>query len=228
MASGRRVLNLFSYAGGFSLFAARGGASHVTSVDVAAGAHATAQASFREAGVDPAAHAFVTAEVRAFLDGARARNDRWDLIVSDPPSFAPSERAVPRALTAYRELDRACIDVLAPGALFCAASCSSRRRCRDVPEHAGRCGPRAPGPARTRLARSRARPSQPAGVPGGEILEVRGPWIAPQPASSVASSVTLTTESRGPLAMIPRGSNTCRSCGATLDSELSTSCALRR
>jgi 23S rRNA (cytosine1962-C5)-methyltransferase len=125
IARGRRVLNLYSYAGGFSLHAALGGARHVTSVDVAAAAHATAQASFRAAGVDPSKHTFVTADVRAFLDGAKGRRESWDLIVSDPPSFAPSERAVPRALASYRALHRACADVLAPSGLFCASSCSS-------------------------------------------------------------------------------------------------------
>jgi 23S rRNA (cytosine1962-C5)-methyltransferase len=125
LARGRRVLNLFSYAGGFSLHAALGGATHVTSVDVAAAAHATAQASFRLAGVDPSAHGFVTADVRAFLESARRHGDGWDLIVSDPPSFAPSEKALPRALSAYRTLHGACASVLAPGGIFCAASCSS-------------------------------------------------------------------------------------------------------
>ncbi len=125
LARGRRVLNLFSYAGGFSLHAALGGATRVTSVDVAAGAHATAQASFRSAGVDPGAHAFVTADVRAFLDGAREGRQQWDLVVCDPPSFAPSEKALPRALSAYRTLHSACAAVLAPGGILCAASCSS-------------------------------------------------------------------------------------------------------
>ena len=125
LAAGRRVLNLFSYAGGFSLFAARGGAKHVTSVDVAAGAHATAQQSFRASGVDPAQHAFATADVYAFLEQAKKRRETWDLVVSDPPSFAPSEKAVPRALAAYRALHRACADVLARRGIFCAASCSS-------------------------------------------------------------------------------------------------------
>jgi 23S rRNA (cytosine1962-C5)-methyltransferase len=125
LAPGARVLNLFSYAGGFSLFAAAGGARHVTSVDVAAGAHATAQASFRASGVDPGAHAFATADVFAFLEGARSKGQRWDLVISDPPSFAPNEKSLPRAMTAYRSLHRACAAVLAPGGLFCAASCSS-------------------------------------------------------------------------------------------------------
>ena len=144
LARGRRVLNLFSYAGGFSLHAALGGATHVTSVDIAAGAHATAQASFQAAGVDPRAHAFVTADVQVFLDGARSRlqggagdlrsgqrpadtpkGHQWDLIISDPPSYAPSEKTLPRALTAYRTLHAACAAVLAPGGIFCASSCSS-------------------------------------------------------------------------------------------------------
>ncbi|HEY8091744.1 MAG TPA: class I SAM-dependent rRNA methyltransferase, partial [Polyangiaceae bacterium] len=125
MARGKRVLNLFSYAGGFSLFAAAGGAGRVTSVDVAAGAHATAQASFRAAGVDPARHSFVTADVGAFLERARKKGETWDLVVSDPPSYAPSEKAVPRALSAYRTLHAACAAVLSPGGTLCAASCSS-------------------------------------------------------------------------------------------------------
>ncbi|MDP9152599.1 MAG: class I SAM-dependent rRNA methyltransferase [Myxococcota bacterium] len=125
LARGRRVLNLFSYAGGFSLHAALGGAAHVTSVDIAAAAHATAQASFRLANLDPSVHRFVAADVSGFLDGARRRGDRWDLIVSDPPSFAPSEKALGRALSAYRALHRGCAEVLAPEGVLCASSCSS-------------------------------------------------------------------------------------------------------
>ncbi len=131
LARGRRVLNLFSYAGGFSLHAVLGGANRVTSVDVAAAAHATAQASFRAAGADPTAHAFVTADVHSYLEGARRRGELWDLIVSDPPSFAANERGVSRALTAYRALHRACAEVLAPEGILCAASCSSHVNATD-------------------------------------------------------------------------------------------------
>ena len=125
LAKGKRVLNLFSYAGGFSLHAALGGATSCTSVDVAAGAHVTAQRSFREAGVSLDAHSFVTADVWRFLERAQARGETWDLVVSDPPNMAPSEATRGRALTAYKQLHGLCAAVVAKGGLFCAASCSS-------------------------------------------------------------------------------------------------------
>jgi 23S rRNA (cytosine1962-C5)-methyltransferase len=127
----RRVLNLFSYAGGFSIAAALGGASHVTSVDSASGAHASAQRTFRANGVDPGAHTFVAADVFALLDQAKLRGDRYDLVISDPPSFAPSERAKARAVSAYRRLHAAAAAVLAEGGVLCAASCSSHISVED-------------------------------------------------------------------------------------------------
>jgi 23S rRNA (cytosine1962-C5)-methyltransferase len=131
VAAGKRVVNLFSYAGGFSVAAALGGAAHVTSVDVASAAHATAQRTFRANDLDPTAHAFVSADVFAFLDKARARGEAFDVVISDPPSFAPSERARPRAITAYRKLHAAAASVLAPGGVLCAASCSSHVTMED-------------------------------------------------------------------------------------------------
>jgi 23S rRNA (cytosine1962-C5)-methyltransferase len=125
-----RVLNLFSYAGGFSLRAALAGGT-VTSVDVAMAAHATAQESFRLAGVDPRKHTFATADCFAWLETAAKRGDRWDVVISDPPSFAPSEKAKPKGIAAYRSLHRACAGVLAEGATFVAASCSSHVTAED-------------------------------------------------------------------------------------------------
>jgi len=125
LARDRRVLNLFSYAGGFSLASALGGAKSVTSVDVAASAHATAQASFRHANVELDAHRFVTADCFRFLEQARSRGEKWDLVISDPPNMAPNEAALPRALAAYRKLHALCVSVLEDAGLFFAASCSS-------------------------------------------------------------------------------------------------------
>ncbi|MBK8216180.1 MAG: class I SAM-dependent rRNA methyltransferase [Myxococcales bacterium] len=118
------VLNLFSYAGGFSLHAALAGAK-TTSVDVAPLAHKTAQASFRAAGLSLSGHAFVTSDVYAFLADAKKKGRTFDVVICDPPSFAPNERSVPRALQAYRSLHAAAAAVLADGGTLLAASCSS-------------------------------------------------------------------------------------------------------
>lgn len=125
LSRGRRVLNLFSYAGGFSCAAALGGATHVTSVDIAQGAHAAAQKSFDLNGLRAADHAFVTADAFAWLEQAARRGQAFDLVISDPPSFAPNEKSAGRALGAYRKLHQACAAVTAPGGILCAASCSS-------------------------------------------------------------------------------------------------------
>jgi len=119
-----RVLNLFSYAGGFSIRAALAGAT-VTSLDIAAQAHASAQESFKLAGIAPSKHEFITADAFAWLADAKRRGRTWDVVISDPPSFAPNERAKPKAIAAYRTLHRACADVLAPHGHLVAASCSS-------------------------------------------------------------------------------------------------------
>jgi 23S rRNA (cytosine1962-C5)-methyltransferase len=128
LAEGRRVLNLFGYTGGFSLYAALGGAAETTTVDVAAPAIAAARRNF-ERNALPLDRAHLLAEdAFAFLERAAEGGARWDLVISDPPSFAPNERAVPAALSAYTRLHRLCAAVTAPGGLLCAASCSSHVR----------------------------------------------------------------------------------------------------
>jgi 23S rRNA (cytosine1962-C5)-methyltransferase len=64
----------------------------------------------------------------AFLEDAARAGARWDLVICDPPSFAPNQRALPAALRAYRRLHRLAAAVAAPGGLLCAASCSSHVR----------------------------------------------------------------------------------------------------
>lgn len=125
LARGARVLNLYGYTGGFSVNAALGGATHVTTVDVAKGAIAIAEETFRENGLDASAHAAIAADVPTFLADAAARDARWDLVVADPPSFAPSARALEAARASYVTLHAACLDRLDVGGLYLAGSCSS-------------------------------------------------------------------------------------------------------
>jgi 23S rRNA (cytosine1962-C5)-methyltransferase len=125
LAPGRRVLNLFGYTGGFSIYAAAGGARETTTVDVAAPAIAAARRNFERNRLPAAAARFAAEDAFAFLTRAAAAGERFDLVISDPPSFAPSRRALETGLHAYQRLHRLCAAVTAPGGLFCAASCSS-------------------------------------------------------------------------------------------------------
>ena len=125
-SQGRSVLNLFGYTGGFSVYAAAGGARETTTVDLAAGAIASARRNFEHNALLLAASThLVTSDVFAFLSSAKSRGQAWELVISDPPSFAPSLRALPEALRAYRRLHRLCASVTVPGGVLCAASCSS-------------------------------------------------------------------------------------------------------
>ncbi|MDB4980806.1 MAG: hypothetical protein JWM82_1558 [Myxococcales bacterium] len=128
LASDQRVLNLFGYTGGFSIYAAAGGARETTTVDVAAPAIAAARRNFERNGLPLAAAHLHAEDAFDFLERAAKAGTRWDLVISDPPSFAPNERALPTALRAYTRLHRLCAAVTAPGGTFCAASCSSHVR----------------------------------------------------------------------------------------------------
>lgn len=119
------MLNLYGYTGGFSIAAGLGGARSVETVDVAEAALALAEAGWSANGLPVGAHTRSTEDVPRFLEQAREASRQYDLIVGDPPSFAPNEAAVPNAMRSYRALHRACLRLLRPGGLYLAASCSS-------------------------------------------------------------------------------------------------------
>lgn len=124
-AAGATMLNAFAYTGGFSIHALLGGAARVTSVDLAAPAMRGLARNLELSGLDASAHESAVTDAFAFFARAREQGRRWDLVVVDPPSFAPSERARPAALAAYRKLAAAALAVTAPGGRFALASCSS-------------------------------------------------------------------------------------------------------
>jgi 23S rRNA (cytosine1962-C5)-methyltransferase len=126
LSAGRRVLNLYGYTGAFSVYAARGGAAHVTTVDIAEGAVAAASENFRLNGFDPDAYDFVVSDVAEYLRAAAARGERFDLVISDPPSFARSRAHRERALKAYARLHAAALAVTEPSGLYAASSCTTQ------------------------------------------------------------------------------------------------------
>ncbi len=132
MASAARVLNLFSYTGGFSVHAALGGARQVTSVDIAEPATAAAIRNFARNELADGNHRFLSEDAFAFLEGANRRGDRYDLVIVDPPSFAPNERSKARGLRSYRRLNRLALAVVQPGGTLISASCSSHVTTADL------------------------------------------------------------------------------------------------
>jgi 23S rRNA (cytosine1962-C5)-methyltransferase len=127
LARGRpEALNLFSYTGGFSVAAALGGSTHVVSNDLDADALALARQTFKANGLDPADHAFAQGDAFDLLATYKRQGRRFDLVVCDPPAFAKSQKAVEGALAGYAALNRAALQVLAPGGLLVTASCSAR------------------------------------------------------------------------------------------------------
>ncbi len=171
LAAGQRVLNVFSYTGGFSVHAALGGATRVTSVDIAAPAIAQAADNFRRSGLDPAVHEFVADDAFAFFTAATAARRTWDVVITDPPSFAPSEATRGRGLAAYRRIASAALDTVAPGGLLGFASCSSHITESDLLEVLAQAGAAAGRPLRLRaiLGAASDHPTLPA-FPEGRYL----------------------------------------------------------
>lgn len=125
LAADLRVLNLYGYTGGFSVAAALGGARHVDTVDIAPEAIATAIRSLQAVGYPAAQQRNLAEDVPEALRRLAAEGRRYDLIVSDPPNFAPNRAAVRNAMGSYGNLHGACLGLLEPGGFYLAASCSS-------------------------------------------------------------------------------------------------------
>jgi len=124
----RDVLNLFGYTGGFSVAAGLGGARRVVTVDRSAEALELAERNWAKNGLPPDRHSVHAELVRDYTQTAKRDRERYGLVISDPPSFAPSERKVRKALDAYRALHSSALGLLEPGGLYLAASCSSHVR----------------------------------------------------------------------------------------------------
>lgn len=136
VAAGRRVLNLFGYTGGFSVYAGLGGARHVITVDQARPALEAATFHWQLNDLPPAGHETVAADVFHFLETSARQGRSWDLVIADPPSFAVSKEAVGPALAAYQRLVGAAAAVTEPDGFLAAASCSSHI---DLPEFITAC-----------------------------------------------------------------------------------------
>ena len=120
----KSVLNLFSYTAGFSVFAARGGARDVTSVDIAKAATLAAGRNF-EVNELKTKHQAIAQDAFLFIDERIKEKAKWDLVITDPPSFAPNQKAVESAVEAYVKVFSQSLKLVNNNGLFAASSCSS-------------------------------------------------------------------------------------------------------
>jgi 23S rRNA (cytosine1962-C5)-methyltransferase len=172
LSAGRRVLDAFAYSGGFSVYAAAGGAKSVTSLDVSQPALDSALANFALNGANVGAikHTIMVDDAFAGLERLHANGQTFDMVIVDPPSFAKSAGEVERALAAYARLTRLALNVLEAGGVFVMASCSSRVSPDDFFStviHASRDA----GRRLTEIKRASHALDHPIGFPEGEYLK---------------------------------------------------------
>ncbi|HJT18481.1 MAG TPA: class I SAM-dependent rRNA methyltransferase, partial [Thermoanaerobaculia bacterium] len=121
LASGKRVLNLFSYTGAFGVYAAAGGATQIENVD---GSEVAIQQAKRNHDLNGSAAKFVVADAFAHVRHLASANERYGLIVCDPPAFAKRRVEVERAARGYKDINLYSMRLLEPGGMMMTFSCS--------------------------------------------------------------------------------------------------------
>jgi len=127
LSQGKTVLDVFSYAGGFSVHALVGGATEVTSLDISKQALAVAQKNvhLNEARIT-GKHNIYAVDAFEGLNHLKNTKRTYDLVIIDPPSFAKSEKEIPQALNSYSRLAKLGAALVKQGGMLLLASCSSR------------------------------------------------------------------------------------------------------
>jgi len=124
LAGDKDVLNCFCYTGGFSLYALRGGAKSVLSIDASAEALRIAAENVTRNGLDGSRVEWLEADVFQALRTLRDQNRKFDLIILDPPKFAPTAAFAEKAARGYKDINLLGFKLLRPGGLLCTYSCS--------------------------------------------------------------------------------------------------------
>ena len=174
LASGKAVLNLFAYTGGFSVYAARGGARSVLSVDTSGPAVEVAVRNWARnrgfSGVAAATHEVLAEDAFDVLARLGKSGRRFGLVIVDPPAFAQEKSQVAQALSAYERLTQLSLGVLEPGGTLVQASCSSRVDAETFFARVHRAAARAGRPLRE-IERSGHALDHPIAFPEGAYLK---------------------------------------------------------
>ncbi|NQY04755.1 MAG: class I SAM-dependent methyltransferase [Flavobacteriaceae bacterium] len=125
LSQNKKVLDVFSYAGGFSVHALANNAAEVTSIDISAQALEMAKQN-AQLNSPSGTHYTLTADAFEALQSLIEKKKKFDLVVIDPPSFAKKEIEIDRALKSYARLAKLGIQLVDKGGILVLASCSSR------------------------------------------------------------------------------------------------------
>lgn len=123
-SEGKKVLDCFSYSGGFSLNAMQNNASEVVSVDSSALALETLKRNIIANHFEDRVHRLIQSDVNKQLRAFRESGEKFDVIILDPPKYAPSRSALNKASRAYKDLNRQAMLILNEGGLLATFSCS--------------------------------------------------------------------------------------------------------
>lgn len=140
--AGKKVLNCFSYSGGFSVYALAGGAEHVMSVDISDKAIALAKENVKLNGFDEARCSFEAADVKQYLPGLQY--GAYDVIILDPPAFIKDRKKVEEGKHGYKKINDMALRALPSEGILVSCSCSHHLSLQDfrmlLSETAGRAG----------------------------------------------------------------------------------------
>lgn len=123
VSQGKTLLNLFGYTGGFSIYAGLGGAKSVTTVDIAPAAIEASKLNWK-LNFLPETHMALCEDAFKFVEDAQAKKKSWDIVITDPPSFAPNQKAVESAKSAYTKIFADSLRLVKDEGFFAASSCS--------------------------------------------------------------------------------------------------------
>lgn len=124
VAKEKTLLNLFGYTGGFSIYAGLGGAKHVTTVDIAPHAITASELNWDINLLPSERHEALCVDAFDFVLEAQTNKKLWDIVITDPPSFAPNQKAIETAIPAYTKIFADSLRLVKDGGFFAASSCS--------------------------------------------------------------------------------------------------------
>lgn len=120
----KTLLNLFGYTGGFSVYAGLGGAKQVTTVDIASHAIEASTLNWEINLLHPDKHEAICADAFEWVLEAQQSKKQWDIVITDPPSFAPNQKALDSAKDAYVKIFADSLRLVKDQGFFAASSCS--------------------------------------------------------------------------------------------------------